>query len=96
MDFRESRLREAVPSPLTTTSYSLLRMVTVVASVPVSSARTAAPTEAAVSPYWAAASRFRTTFTWGTWTDRELSTSTASGSLAIWAFRSLAIISSVS
>ena len=65
------------------TSISLLSMVTVVAVVPVSSARTAAPTAAAVRPYWEAASRFMTTVTWSTCLDREVSTSTASGRAAI-------------
>ena len=71
-------------------------MVTVVAVVPVSSDRTAEPTEAAVRPYWAAASRFMVTLTWGTCVAREVLTSTASGSWAIWSFRSLAIMDRVS
>ena len=63
MDRRASRLSVAEPSPLTTTSSSLLLMVTEVAVEPVSSSRTAAPTWAAVRPYWAAASRFMVTLT---------------------------------
>ena len=51
MERRASRLAEEAPSPRTTTSSSLLSMVTVVAVVPVSSERTAAPTVAAVRPY---------------------------------------------
>ena len=66
MDFRASRLAAAEPSPRTTTFSSLLSMVTEVASLPVSSDRTAPPMAAAVSPYWAAASRSTVTRTWGT------------------------------
>ena len=71
-------------------------MVTVVAVAPVSSARTAAPTAAAVSPYWAAASRRMVTFTCGTCSLRELVTSTASGSAEIWFVRSPATMARVS
>ena len=63
-------------------------MVTFVAVEPVSSDRTAWPMEAAVRPYWAAASRFTETFTWGTSSDRELFTFTASGRASIWEMRS--------
>ena len=92
MERRASRLCPAVPSPRTTTSSSLLSMVTVVAVVPVSSERTAAPTAEAVRPYWAAASRCRVTFTWGTCWDREFFTSTASGRAWICWVRSSAIM----
>ncbi|CUQ00486.1 Uncharacterised protein [Flavonifractor plautii] len=63
MERSASRLRAATPSPRTTTSSSLWSMVTVVAVVPVSSARTAVPMAAAVRPYWAAAWRFTVTAT---------------------------------
>ena len=96
MERRASRLSEAAPSPRTITSSSWLSMVTVVAVAPVSSARTAAPTVAAVRPYWAAASRRMDTFTWGTCSLRELVTSTASGSAEIWLVRSPAIMARVS
>ena len=86
MERRASRLLAAAPLPRMTTSISLLSMVTVVAVEPVSSDRTAAPTPAAVRPYWAAASRRMVTVTWGTCRARELVTSTASGSWPIcWA-----------
>ena len=80
MDFSASRLAAALPSPRTTTSSSLLLMVTVVAVEPDSSDRTAAPTEAAVRPYWEAASRFMVTVTCLTSLVSEVDTSTASGS----------------
>ena len=50
MEPRASKLSAAEPSPLTTTSSSLLSMVTVVAVAPVRASRTAAPTWAAVRP----------------------------------------------
>ena len=71
-------------------------MVTVVAVAPDSSERTAAPTVAAVRPYWAAVSRFMVTTTCSTCRSMEVVTSTASGSCSIWFFRSLAIMVRVS
>ena len=95
MERRASRLSAALPSPRTTTSSSRLEIMTVVAVLPVSSERTAMPMEAAVRPYWAAASRFTVTFTWGTCTARELLTSMASGSWEIRSARSSAIMERV-
>ena len=96
MEFRASRLWLAFPSPRTTTSSSSLSMVTVVAVAPDSSERTAAPTVAAVRPYWTAVSRFMVTTTCSTCRSMEVVTSTASGSCSIWFFRSLAIMVRVS
>ena len=96
MERRASMLSAEEPSPRTTTSSSWLSMVTVVAVAPDSSERTAAPTVAAVRPYWEAASRFMVTVTCSTCRAMEVSTSTASGRAAIWARRSSAIMVSVS
>ena len=96
MDFSASRLAADRPSPLTTTSSSLLSMVTVVAVEPDSSDRTAAPTVAAVRPYWEAASRFMVTVTCSTSLASEVPTSTASGSREIRAARSSATMVRVS
>ncbi len=96
MDRRASRLAAEEPLPRTTTSSSLFPMVTVVAVAPDSSERTAAPTAAAVRPYWEAASRFMVMVTCSTSFPSEVLTSTASGSWLIWADRSLAIITRVS
>ena len=92
---RASRLVPALPSPLTTTSISLLFRNTVVAVSPVSWERTAAPIPAAVRPYWEAASRLMVTSTWGTCFATELVTSTASSSWAISRVRSPAMTARV-
>ena len=66
-------------------------MVTVVAVSPVSSDRTAEPMLAAVRPYCEAACWLIVTSTWGTCSDTELTTSTASSNWEISRSRSSAI-----
>lgn len=79
MAFRASSEVAERASPLTETSISLPESLSVVAVVPVSSLRTAAPIVEAVRPKRAAFCRLMETLTCGVRSEAELSTSTASG-----------------